>query len=118
MNGGHAGGHYVRLRVVELDVPVEVIAPAFWRVPQADRDADCRRGLRPLGHPRQTHAGFSRRSPAFSAVAADAAGDDVLPVLPAAMSDRQHMIEGELDRWEVLAAVLAAMIVARVNVGA
>src|SRR6185436_15158582 len=66
--------------------------------------------------PAQVHPRFSRRPPAFPAVTADAARDDVPPVLPAAMSDRQDMIEGKLTRREVLAAVLAPMVVSRVDV--
>ena len=36
------------------------------------------------------------RAPALPAVAGDAAGDDVLPVLPAALGDRHHVVEGQL----------------------
>src|SRR6202035_4149808 len=45
-----------------------------------------------------------------------AAGNDVLPVLPAALSDRNDMIEGQLVCGKSIAAVLAAMIVSRVDV--
>ena len=64
------------------------------------------------------HAGFSRRAPTFPAVARDAARDDVFPVLPAALGDRHDVIEGQLTRRIRLAAVLASMIVARIDVGA
>src|SRR5438067_9837986 len=106
------------LGIVELDVPIEVVAPALGRVAEADRDADGRRRFWALGHPQQVHAGFSRRPPTFLSVARHAAADDVLPVLPAALGDRQHMIEGQLARRVAVAAILAAMVIARVDVGA
>src|SRR2546428_10187880 len=95
------------LCVVELDVPIQVIAPAFRRVAQSNGDADGRRRRGAPRHPPQTHAGFSRRSATFLSVARDAARDDVFPVFSAAMGDRQHMIEGQLARRERVAAVLA-----------
>src|SRR5258708_20780728 len=64
------------------------------------------------------HAGFSRRAPPFLAIARHAAADDVLPVLPAALGDRHDMIERQFARGESIAAILAAMIVARVDVRA
>ena len=39
------------MTVVELDVPVEVVAPAFRRVAEPDGDADGRRRLGPLRAP-------------------------------------------------------------------
>src|SRR5262245_139753 len=104
--------------IVEFDVPVQVIAPAFGSVPQSDRDADRRRRVGALGHPQQTHARLSRCSAALAAVATDATGDDILPVLAAAMRHRQDVIEGQLTRWKDVTAVLATAIVSRVNVGA
>src|SRR5262249_53543872 len=52
------------------------------------------------------------------AVARDAARDDVLPVLPAALGDRHHMIERQVARREPVAAVLTPVIVARVDIRA
>ena len=66
----------------------------------------------------QVHAGLSGRAPALAAVAGHAAGDDVLPILSAALGDRHHMIEGQLRGREVVAAVLARVVVARVDIGA
>ena len=76
--------------------------------------ADCGR----LGSSPEVHAGLGRRPAAFPAVARHAAGDDVLPVLAAALGDRHDVIERQLARWEAVAAVLALMIVARVDVRA
>src|SRR5262249_59629302 len=47
-----------------------------------------------------------------------AAGDDVLPVLAAALGDRHDVIEREVGRLEAVVAVLAGVIVAGVDVGA
>src|SRR5688572_25968259 len=79
--------------VVQLDVPVQVIAPALRRVPEADCDADRRRRI---GTPRvllQAHAGFGGREATLLSVTTDAAGHDVLPVLAAALGDRHDMVE-------------------------
>src|SRR6266540_2374344 len=82
--------YFVRrtLCIVQLDVPVEVVAPAFGRVPQSDRDPDGRRRGGPFRHPPQVHAGFGRRAPPLLPVAVHAAGDNILPVLAAALGDR------------------------------
>src|SRR5215472_2918648 len=100
------------LGVVQFDVPVEIVAPALGGVAKTDRDADGRRRFGALRHPQETHAGFSRRAPTFLAIAADAAGDDVLPVLPSTMRHWHDMIERQLARGEQFAAVLARMLVA------
>ncbi len=99
------GGERIKLSV-ELHIPVEVVAPAVRSVLEADGDPDRRRLVRTFGHTYQVHAGLRRRAPAFPAIAADTAGDDVLPVLAAALGDRHHMIEGQLRRRKHLAAVL------------
>src|SRR6266581_3081542 len=65
------------LRVVQLGVPIEVVAPAFRRVSDSDRDADRRRGMWTPRHPLQVHVRPGRRPAALLPVAADAAGDDV-----------------------------------------
>ena len=53
--------------LVELHVPVEVIAPAVRGVLEADGNPDRRRLLGTFGHAYQVHAGFGRRAPAFPA---------------------------------------------------
>src|SRR5688500_13667336 len=107
-----------RLGIVELDVPVHVIAPALGRVSEAEGDADRRRLLGAFRRTDQRHAGLRRRAPALAPVARDAAADDVLPVLAAALGDRHHVIEGELRAGERLSAVLAAVMIAGVDVRA
>src|SRR5829696_2327911 len=107
---------YRLLGIVELHVPVEVVAPAFGGIAKADGDADGLR-LRPARRLHQVHPGLGRRASALAPVAGDAAGDDVLPVLAAALGDRQHMVERQITRGELVAAVLALVLVAGVDVG-
>src|SRR5438045_2402785 len=64
------------------------------------------------------HPRLARRTPTLLAIAGHATGDDVLPVLPAALRDRQHMIERQFVRGKPLAAILAAVIVTGVDVRA
>jgi len=64
------------------------------------------------------HPGFGRRAATLSAVAGDAAADDVLPVFSAALGDRHHVIEGQLAGWKRVTAVLAAVIIAGIDIGA
>ena len=104
--------------VVQFEVPVQVVAPALGRAAQADRDADRRRRHRPPRRADQPHARLVGRASALAPVARHAAGDDVLPVLAAALRHRHHVIERELWCREDVGAVLAGEFVARVDVGA
>src|SRR5262249_16901950 len=54
----------------------------------------------------------------FLAIARDTAGDDIFPVLTAALGDRHHMIKRQIARRESVAAILAPVVVAGVDVGA
>src|SRR5687767_8798003 len=82
--------------LVELEVPVQVVAPGLRRVAQPDRDPDGRSGVRTPRRTQQLHARFRRRTAALLPVARDAAGDDVLPVLAAALCNWHHMVERQL----------------------
>src|SRR5262252_3178224 len=104
------------LVVVEFDVPVDVIAPAFGRVPEAEGNADGRRLVRTPRMANEPHAGLLRRSAALAAVAAHTTGDDVFPVLAPGLRHGDDVIEGQLGRWERVTAVLAGVLVARVDV--
>src|SRR6185369_17391469 len=84
------------LCVVQLDVPVEIIAPALGSVAEADRNANGRGRVRTLRRAQQMHGGLGRRTSPLAPVACDAARHDVLPVFSAALGDRHHMIEGQL----------------------
>src|SRR5438128_1264325 len=75
---------YTLSGVVELDVPVQVVAPAVRRIAESDGDADGRCGFGAFRGAQHPHAGLDWRPPALTAIAADAAGDDVLPIFAAA----------------------------------
>src|SRR5258708_25580502 len=104
--------------VVELDVPVEVSAPRLGSVSQPDGNPDGWGFVRTSRHADEVHAGLLRGAAALAAVAGDAAGNDVLPIFSAALGDRHHMIEGEIGAGERLRAVLARVLVPRVDVRA
>src|SRR5258708_29308747 len=93
-----------------------MIAPAARRGVDPDLDADGGRGLGTLRHPPQMHAGFTRRAPTFLAIARHAGRDDVLPVLAATLRDRHDVVERQLARRKLVAAVLALVVVPRVDV--
>src|ERR1041384_831416 len=103
---------------VELHIPVQIVAPALRRVAQADRDADRRRRIGAPRVARQPHACLSRRAATLLPVARHAAGDDVLPVLAAALGDRNDVVERQLGGRVRLSAVLAGVVVTRVDVRA
>src|SRR5262245_1067686 len=108
------------LGIVQLDIPIEVVPPALGCVRQthrhANRHADGRRPLGPARYPDQVHAGFTRGAPSLLSIAPDAAGDDVLPVLPAAVRHGYDVIERQIGGREGLAAVLTRVLVASVDV--
>src|SRR5262245_51647406 len=104
--------------VVELDVPVDVIAPALRRVAQAECDTDRWRLVRPFRRTNEMHACLLGRATAFPPIARDAATHDVLPVFPAALCHRNHVIERQLARREPVTTVLTDVVVARVDVRA
>src|SRR5690606_18953045 len=106
------------LDVIQLDVPVHVVAPALGRVPETERDADGRRLLGTLRRANERHARLLRRASALLPVAGDTATDDVLPVLAATLCDRHDVVERQLAARERFAAVLTAVIVSGVDVGA
>src|SRR5580765_8368978 len=69
------------LCVVQFDVPVEIVAPALWSVPQADGDTDGRRRVRTLRRAQQMHISLGGCPAALPAIAGHATGNDVLPIL-------------------------------------
>src|SRR5437764_517247 len=99
------------LAVVELEIPVQIVAPALRCVSKADRDAHRRRRIGPPRVRDQTHVRFFWRAPALLAVARHATRDDILPVLPAALCDRDDVVECQFAGGCRVAAVLAAVMV-------
>ena len=105
-----------RLALVELDVPVQIVSPAFWRLPTTDGNPDGCRTHRPAGHADNAHPGLGRGPSPLATVAPDTSGHDVLPVLPPAIPDRYHMIESETVDRKRLSTVLAGVVVASIDV--
>jgi len=70
---------------------------------------------RPADEP---HACVFRRAAAFLMIAAEARSDNIVPALLAAHRDWNDVIEREILGGKFLAAVLARVIVARIDVGA
>src|SRR5581483_7053109 len=112
-----AGEALKELRVVELEVPVQVVAPALGCLADPDGDPQGRRRRRALRQAPEVHAGLGGSTPALLPIAVATAGDDVLPVLPPALRHGNDVVEGELARRKHLAAVLARVVVASVDVG-
>src|SRR5262249_55406548 len=61
---------------------------------------------------------FFRRAAALPVITAKTGGDDVIPTLLTPRGDRYDVIERQVLRWKLLAAVLACIVVARIDVGA
>src|SRR6478752_4565287 len=101
--------------LIELEVPVQVVAPALRRTSQPNGDANRRRRHRPSRMPDQPHACFVGRASTLAAIAGDATGNDVLPVLAAALGHRYHVIECEFWCGEDFSAVLAFELVSGVD---
>src|SRR5262249_41967782 len=70
-----------------------------------------RRALRLLRLADQRQASLSRRAPALANVAGDAGADDVLPRRLAALAARRDVVQAQLTRRELLAAVLTLVVV-------
>ena len=107
-------------RLLQLDGPVgrvEELFPArVAGVSEADIDHRAALGLDGFGD--QVHVGLLGGAAAFLDVALDAAADNVFPAAAAALAARDDVVERELSGAHALAAILAAIGVARVDVAA
>src|SRR5690349_21995684 len=106
------------LLAVELAGPVQVVPPRVRHRPQADLDGHGRDPRRARRLRAQGHARLLRRAGALAQVAVLAGGDDVAPLGLAAERARHDVVVGELADRLLLAAVLAGVAVARVDVDA
>src|SRR5262245_48689582 len=86
----------IDLGIFQLGVPVEIVPPALRSIPESDGDSNRRNRFRSSRYSAKMHPRFRRRSSTFAAIACDAAGDDILPILSTALRNRQHVIEGQL----------------------
>src|SRR5678815_1538658 len=79
----------------ELDVPVEIVAPALVQI--VGREALAMVLQLPTGRPDRfplnMHAGLPRGSPALLEIAGRAGGGDVFPASPPALGARHDMVE-------------------------
>src|SRR5262249_3220280 len=114
-------GSWALVVVLQLDVPVSRVGQAQERKPLAVGDppfgrAEHRRPAWPTGGPQHLHPGLDRRACSPLEVTWHAAAHDVLPGGAPALRTRHHMIQVELRPREVAPAVLASVVVARVDV--
>ena len=83
---------------LQLDVPVEIVAPALVQV--IGREAAAMLLQLPAGRPERAaadvHVRLLRRAAALPEVARRAGGGDILPGRAAALGARQDMVEGQL----------------------
>jgi len=103
--------------VVELDVPIEVIPPAFRYFAEPDGDANRGQEGWPFGRADELKAGLVERLPPLESVAVDAACNDIFPVLAASPRDRYDVVECQLKAWQPSGAVLATVFVAKIDIG-
>src|SRR5436190_17206981 len=100
---------------LQLDVPVEIVAPALVEV--IGREGAAVLLQLPAGRPERAavdvHVRLLRRSAALAQVAGGAGGGDILPGRPPALGARDDVIEGQLPQ---VAAILALEAVAKEQV--
>src|SRR5215831_3494645 len=66
--------------------------------------------------PNELHAGFFRSTSAFSVVAAEASGDNIVPPLLATQCDGYDVIKCQVFRRKFLTAVLTRVIVSSIDI--
>src|SRR5262245_7935003 len=103
---------------LQLNRPVGVLEERLPRVVLGQRQLliEDRAALRLFGLADQAHVGLPRRPAALAHVAGDAGAHDVLPCALTALAARDDMVQAQLRRRELLAAVLALVVVAREDV--
>jgi hypothetical protein len=116
------GGNLIStdLLLLQLDRPVGVVEEGPPRLILAVRHLEVQQGAA-LGLFRlanEVHVRLFRGAAALADVAVDASADDVLPTADAALAARDDVIEAQFGGWELLAAVLALIVVACEDVAA
>jgi len=102
---------------VEFNVPIQIIAPAHGSIPDTKPERDNRHPFRFGGVPDQPHPGFPRGPATFLVVAGQTSRHDVLPRGPATLDLRNNMVKSELFSRITVAAVLAGVLVALIDIG-
>src|SRR6185369_8934003 len=115
LSRGAGEGFLVR---IQLAVPVEEVAPALVQIVGREQAAILLQlvGRGRLGPALRVHVRLVRQAVALQQVAVLAGGDDVGPGGAAATGARHDMVEGQLRRAIVVAAILAAEAVAQEDV--
>ena len=103
---------------LQLHIPIEIVAPAFWCIANADGDGNDGAPARLHRTLLQLHAGFFRRPSAFAVVAAPTGGHDILPRLLPPLGDGHHMIKRQFFGPKLAGTVLATVPVSRKNIDA
>ncbi len=105
-----------RVVAIELDIPVEVVAPAVGRRPYGELGRNARQPPWAFRLPDEAHPGLFRRPAALLPVAIDATGHDVLPTLLAGECHRYNVIKREILHTVPVSAILAAVIISSIDV--
>src|SRR3990172_6293074 len=103
---------------VQLDIPIEIIAPAFRRVLEDEREIETGHPFWLGSLPNKSHAALLGCLPSLSTVAINTSRDNVLPALGSAAGHGNDMVEGKFFTAKLSVAVLAGVTVSRVNIGA
>src|SRR5262245_55246100 len=93
-----------RLALVPGEIPEQVVAPAVGSAVDAEAQRQVGQRRRAARLADQAVAGLVRQQVSLSAIAGNAAGDDVLPILAAAARHGNHVVERELRRGKAIAA--------------
>src|SRR5260370_18104781 len=104
--------------LIEGAVAEEVVARALGGTIETQGQREVGKDLGTARFAEEADADLVGGEVALPAVAGDATGDNVVPSLVAAPRNRDHVVEGELPGREAMAAILAAVVVASVDVGA
>src|SRR5205807_5727707 len=106
--------------LLQLDRPVSAVEEAPPRLVLAVGQLQVQQRAAPrlLRLADQGHAGLARGAAALADVAGHAGADDVLPGGLAALAARDHVVQAQLAGRELLAAVLALVVVAGEDVPA
>src|SRR6185437_893606 len=102
----------------ELGIPVEEVAPTLVQIVGWEGAAIVAQHLRARlhRHVAREHARFFGQAAALHQIAARTGGDDVLPRRPAAARAWHQMVEGQVMRREIVAAILAGETIAQEDV--
>lgn len=103
---------------VQLNGPVQIISPAVGSRLNSERKVMGREPARFGGRPNQFHASLFGCATSLPVITSEAGGHDVIPLLLSASSDWDDVIESQIFSRGLLAAILAFVVVSRIDVRA